>query len=324
MSEELRNNDEREVLNGDVLFHKTRMVIVGCGGAGNTTLNRLYGMGMDDVKTIAINTDKQHLDITCADEKILIGKTLTFGMGAGGNPEIGRRAAEMELSRLESIFEENDIVFITAGLGGGIGTGVAPVIAEIVKKKGAIAIGLLSLPFTVERERFLKANNGMEKFIQVADTAIVLDNNRLLEYVPNLPIDDAFSVMDQIISEIVKGIIDTIIQPSLINIDYADFRSIMQNSGVSVVFIGESSGYDKSDDLVREVQEHPLLDVDYSNATAGLIQVTCGPEMSLKEIEKIVSLLTYELSSSANVIWGARIRDDYDGKTRVMAIMTGI
>lgn len=312
------NDDQFDILG------QPRIMIVGCGGAGNNTINRLYNMGIEGAETVAINTDKQHLDLIRADKKILVGKTLTRGLGAGGYPEIGAKAAELARGTLEEIFKNADLVFVTAGMGGGTGTGVAPVVAEIAKEQGAIVVGMVSSPFRVERARAVKAEEGLEEFRRAADTVIVLDNNRLLEYVPNLPIDQAFSVMDQIISETVKGITETITQPSLINIDYADIRAIMGCGGVAVMLVGESKNQDKSDDVVRAALNHPLLDVDYRGATGSLVHITGGPDLSLKEAEEIAASLTYELSSSANVIWGARISPEYEGKVRVMAIMTGV
>ena len=305
-------------------FGMPRITIVGCGGAGNNTINRLYNIGIDGADTVAINTDKQHLDHIHADKKILVGKTLTRGLGAGGYPEVGAKAAEQARGTLENVFKDSDLVFVTAGMGGGTGTGVAPVVAEIAKEQGAIVVGMVSSPFRVERARTVKAEEGLEEFRRAADTVIVLDNNRLLDYVPNLPIEQAFSVMDQLIAETVKGITETITQPSLINLDYADIRAIMGCGGVAVMLVGESKNQDKSSDVVRTALNHPLLDVDYRGATGSLVHITGGPDLSLKEAEEIASSLTYELSPDANVIWGARIKDDYDGKVRVMAIMTGV
>ncbi|ADI74403.1 cell division protein FtsZ [Methanohalobium evestigatum Z-7303] len=305
-------------------FGMPRITIVGCGGAGNNTVNRLYNIGIEGAETVAINTDKQHLDNVHADKKILVGKTLTRGLGAGGYPEMGKKAAELARGTLEEVFKDSDLVFVTAGMGGGTGTGVAPVVADIAKEQGAIVVGMVSSPFRVERARTVKSEEGLEELRRAGDTVIVLDNNRLLEYVPNLPIDQAFSVMDQLISETVKGITETITQPSLINLDYADIRSIMGCGGVAVMLFADSKNQNKSDDVVRSALNHPLLDVDYRGATGSLVHITGGPDLSLKEAEEIAGSLTYELSPDANVIWGARIRDDFEGKVRVMAIMTGV
>ncbi|MBC7110406.1 MAG: cell division protein FtsZ, partial [Archaeoglobi archaeon] len=305
-------------------FGEPKILIIGCGGAGNNTVNRLYNMGVQGAETIAINTDKQHLEMIKADKRILIGKTLTRGLGAGGYPEIGKKAAELARDTLEEVLSGADLVFITAGMGGGTGTGAAPVVAEIAKEQGAIVVGMVSTPFRVERARLLKAEEGLENLRKAADTVIVLDNNRLLNYVPNLPIDQAFSVMDQLIAETVKGIAETITQPSLINLDYADVRAVMGCGGVAAMLVGETRNQDKVDQVVRAALNHPLLDVDYRGARGSLIHITGGPDLTLKEAEEIAEALTYELDPHANVIWGARIREDYEGRVRVLAIMTGV
>lgn len=305
-------------------FGTPRIVVVGCGGGGNNTINRLYNIGVNGAETIAINTDKIHLDNIQADKKILVGKSITRGLGAGGYPEVGKRAAELAKGTLEEILRDANLVFITAGMGGGTGTGVAPVVAQIAKEQGAIVVGMVTSPFRVERARTIKAEEGLDDLRTSADTVIVLDNNRLLDYVPNLPIDQAFSVMDQLIAETVKGISETITQPSLINLDYADVRAIMKGGGLAVMLVGEAKGQDKSKDVVRAALNHPLLDVDTAGATGCLLHITGGNDMSLHEAEQIASTLTYELDSKANVIWGARIRPEYEGKLRCMAIMTGI
>jgi len=305
-------------------FGDPRIVIVGCGGAGNNTVNRLYNIGVDGADTIAINTDKQHLQMIEADTKILVGKSLTSGLGAGGDPEMGKRATEMAQGTIEEVLGDADLVFVTAGMGGGTGTGAAPVVSNIAKDQGAIVVGMVSTPFNVERARTVKAEEGLENLRNEADSIIVLDNNRLLDYVPNLPIGKAFSVMDQIIAETVKGISETITQPSLINLDYADMTAIMNQGGVAVMLVGETQDKNKTEEVVKDAMNHPLLDVDYRGATGGLVHITGGPDLSLKESEGIAQNITERLDASANVIWGARIQEEYKGKVRVMAIMTGV
>ena len=305
-------------------FGDPRIVIVGCGGAGNNTVNRLYNIGVDGADTIAVNTDKQHLQMVEADTKILVGKSLTNGLGAGGDPEMGKRATEMAQGTIEEVLGDADLVFVTAGMGGGTGTGAAPVVSKIAKSQGAIVVGMVSTPFNVERARTVKAEEGLETLRTEADSIIVLDNNRLLDYVPNLPIGKAFSVMDQIIAETVKGISETITQPSLINLDYADMTAIMNQGGVAVMLVGETQDKNKTEEVVKDAMNHPLLDVDYRGATGGLVHITGGPDLALKEAEGIAQNITERLDASANVIWGARIQDNYKGKVRVMAIMTGV
>ena len=305
-------------------FGDPRIVIVGCGGAGNNTVNRLYNIGVDGAETIAVNTDKQHLQMVEADTKILVGKSLTNGLGAGGDPEMGKRATEMAQGTIEEVLGDADLVFVTAGMGGGTGTGAAPVVSKIAKEQGAIVVGMVSTPFNVERARTVKAEEGLETLRSEADSIIVLDNNRLLDYVPNLPIGKAFSVMDQIIAETVKGISETITQPSLINLDYADMTAIMNQGGVAVMLVGETQDKNKTEEVVKDAMNHPLLDVDYRGATGGLVHITGGPDLALKEAEGIAQNITQRLDASANVIWGARIQENYKGKVRVMAIMTGV
>ncbi|MDR2943703.1 MAG: cell division protein FtsZ [Methanosarcinales archaeon] len=305
-------------------FGQPRIVIVGCGGAGNNTIKRLYNMGVENAETICINTDKQDLDRTRADKKILIGKTLTRGLGAGGYPEIGRKAAELARGTLESVLKDADLVFVTAGMGGGTGTGVAPVVAEVAKEQGAIVIGMVSTPFKVEGSRSQKAMEGVEALKKAADTVVILDNQRLLAHVPNLPIDQALSVMDQLIAETVKGITETITEYSLINLDYADVRATMGCGGIAVMMVGESKNQNKSQEVVKAALNHPLLDVDYRGATGCLIHITGGPDMSLQEAMEIGEQLTYEISGDAKVTIGARVLEEYEGRVRVMAIMTGV
>ncbi len=325
MEREYRNEKGDNTAGADFEdFGLPQIKIVGCGGAGNNTINRLYNIGVDGAETIAVNTDKQHLDVIKADKKILVGKSLTRGLGAGGFPEIGKRAAELARSTLQEVLKDTDLVFITAGMGGGTGTGTAPIVAQVAKEQGAIVVGMVSTPFKVERARMVKAEEGIADLRAAADTVIVLDNNRLLEMVPNLPLEQAFSVMDQLISETVKGLSETITRPSLINLDFADVKAIMNGGGISVMLIGETKSQDKSDNVVRQALNHPLLDVDYRGATGALVHITGGPDLTLKEAENIAESITYEMDSHANVIWGARIQKDYEGKVRVMAIMTGI
>jgi cell division protein FtsZ len=330
INEALKNAEiEKEMKNpqssvDDDFIGQPRIMIIGCGGAGNNTVNRLHHMGVAGAETLAINTDKQHLDMIQADKRVLIGKSLTRGLGAGGYPDVGKRAAEMARPTLEALLENADLVFITAGMGGGTGTGSAPVVAEIAKEQGAIVVGMVSYPFQVEKARLIRAEEGLETLASHSDSVIVLDNNRLKNFVPNLPLGQAFSVMDQLIGETVKGISETITEPSLINIDYADVRAIMSKGGVAVMLVGESKQQNKSESVVRECLSNPMLDVDYRGATGSLIHITGGSDLTLQDAEEIATSLTYELDPHADVIWGARVRNDMEGKVRVMAIMTGV
>ena len=284
MEREYRN-DKGEITQKEttlMISDSPKIKIVGCGGAGNNTINRLYNIGVDGAETIAVNTDKQHLDVIKADKKILVGKSLTRGFGAGGFPEVGKRAAELARSTLQEVLKDADLVFITAGMGGGTGTGTAPVVAQVAKEQGAIVVGMVSTPFKVERARMVKAEEGIAELRKAADTVIVLDNNRLLEYVPNLPLEQSFSVMDQLISETVKGISETITRPSLINLDFADVKAIMNGGGVAVMLVGETKSQDKSDNVVKVCAEPPAVGrgIRGANGRAGAHHRRTGLNMT--------------------------------------------
>lgn len=315
---------EEKKVEEDVKDFVPKIVVVGCGGSGNNTVTRLTEMGVDNVLKIAINTDKRHLEITKADVRVLIGKSITNGLGAGGYPEIGRKAAEMARTKLEELLTGADMVFICVGLGGGTGTGSAPVIADVSKKLGAITMAFATMPFKVERARIEKAKQGLMELKDTCDTVIVLDNNKLLEYYPNLPINAAFSVMDQIIAETIRGISDAISKPSLVNIDFADVKAVIGEGGVSVMLVGEAKGQDKSKAVVKDCLSHPLLDVDYRGATGSLLHITGGYDLTLKEAQEIAGNITFEISPTANVKMGVRIDPEFENAVRVLAIMTGI
>ena len=300
-----------------------RILIVGCGGSGNNTLNRITHLGVEGAVTVAINTDKQHLDHTRALQKLLVGRHITRGLGAGGDPSTGRRCAEAGREMIKRIVTGADLVFIASGLGGGSGTGICPIVAEEAKAAGALVVGIVTTPFHVERrQRMARALEGLESLRRVADAVLVLDNNRLLHYVPNLPLDEAFSIMDQLVAEIVKGIVETITLPSLINLDFADVRAIMANGGVTMMLYGESDR--GPEEVVHEALNHPLLDVDISGATGVLIHVTGGQYMTLEAASQVVDLLTAKVSEDANVIWGARQDAGFGDTIKVMAIITGV
>ncbi|HIP25702.1 MAG TPA: cell division protein FtsZ [Archaeoglobus profundus] len=306
----------------DLLIPK--IVVVGVGGSGCNTINRLKNIGIDGVLTVAVNTDIQHLKMIKADKKILFGVSLTRGLGAGGNPEIGRKAAEKARKWFEDLLKDANLVFICAGLGGGTGTGAAPVIAEVAKSQGAIVISMVNMPFFTERARLRKAAEGLEELRKYSDTVVALDNNKLLEYFPHLPLEQAFSVMDQLIAETIRGITDTITKPSLVNIDFADVKAVMENGGVAVMLVGESKSQTKSKDVVKNCLNHPLLEVDFRGAKGALIHISGGTDLTVKEADEIVRELTYEIDANANVIWGARILPELDGMVRVVAILTGV
>jgi len=306
-------------------FGTPKIMVIGAGGAGCNAVNRLANMGISGAQLVAANTDKQHLAII-NDEltKILIGKSVTRGLGAGGYPEIGAKAAEVSRSSLEEVMDGVDMLFISAGMGGGTGTGSAPIIAGIAKEQGAIVIAIVTYPFALEKARLLKAEEGIEALKEVTDTVVVIDNNRLVELVPNLPIQDAFKVADEVIARTVRGITETITQPSLINLDYADVRSIMSNKGLSVIAVGESKSVDKVNEVVSDTLKNALLDVDIGGASGALIHITGGPELTLGEANQIGEMLTERIDPKAAVIWGSRVDPTFENKIEVITIFTGV
>jgi len=308
----------------DFLIGHANIKVFGVGGAGINAADWLYKKGVKGAEIISANTDKLHLDNREADRKILIGKDLTRGLGCGGFPEKGHEAAKESISEIKDAVKGGDMVFVCAGMGGGTGTGAAPVVAQIAKEQGAIVIGVVTMPFGIEKARIDKAEWGLKQLRNVSDTVIVIDNNRLADIAGNLPIQQAFAVANEIISTMIKGIVEIIAVPSLINLDYADVRAIMSRGGVSVIGIGESDTENRVEEAVNRALSNPLLDVKYEGATGALIHITGGADMTLDEAEKVGSLVTGGLDEDSNVIWGARIDPKFQGKIRVMTIITGV
>ncbi|MEK6899222.1 MAG: cell division protein FtsZ [Nanoarchaeota archaeon] len=303
---------------------KANIKVVGAGGAGCNTITWLFNKGISGATIYGVNTDALHLSITKADEKLLIGKELTRGLGCGGLPSKGREAAKEAISDLKKAVGNADMVFILAGMGGGTGTGSAPVIAQLAKESGAVVIAVVTMPFECERARLDKAEFGLQELREVVDTAIVIDNNRLVDIAGNLPMEQAFAVANELVSTMIKGIVETITLPSLINLDYADVSAVMKGGHVAVIGVGESDTSMRVDEAVRQALTHPLLDVDYRGATGALIHITCGPDFKLDEFSGVGQLVTENLSPDAQVIMGARINKDFGGKVRVITIMTGV
>ena len=303
---------------------RARIVVVGVGGAGQNTITRLTEMGIQGALTVAVNTDAKHLTIGKADRKILIGRELTRGLGAGGYPEIGRKAAEESRNELKEVLEGADLVFVCCGEGGGTGTGASPVIAEIAKSMNAIVIGVVTMPFKIEGARVAKAEEGLARLRQASDTVIVIENDKLLKYAGKLPIQQAFAFADELIASMVKGITETITLPSLVNVDYADVKAIMHAGGVAALGVGESNSSDRALDAVTKALNNPLLEVDYSGAKGALIHITGGNDLKLEEVNLIGETVSQYLDPSAQVIWGARILPEFTGKIQVITIITGV
>ncbi len=303
---------------------KANIKVIGVGGCGGNAVTWLFNKGIQGAGIYAANTDALHLSVTKADEKILIGKELTRGLGAGGKASIGREAAKEAIVDLKKAVSGADMVFVLAGMGGGTGTGGAPVVAQLAKETGSVVIGVVTMPFEAEKARIDKAEFGLQELREVTDTCIVLDNNRLVDIAGNLPIEQAFAVANELVSTMIKGIVETITLPSLINLDYADVSSIMKGGGVAVIGLGEDNSTNRVNEAVQQALTHPLLDVDYKGATGALIHITCGPDLKLEEFDNIGRIVSENLSQEAQVIIGARISKEFAGKVRVITIMTGV
>ncbi len=303
---------------------KVRIAILGVGGAGCNTVNRMMQNGVRNATTIAINTDQLQLRSINAHKKVMIGASITRGLGAGGFPEVAEKCAEASREKLREVIGENELVFLAAGMGGGTGTGAAPIVAQIAKEQGAIVVSIVTVPFALERARLKKAEWGLKRLTAAADTTIVIDNNRLVAYVPNLPISDAFNLADAITGKAVLGISDTITMPSMMNIDYADVRSIMENGGVALISLGEGRGTDRVDQVVRNTLDHPLLDVSYEGAKGALLHIEGGASLTLGDSISIGEKISETFAQNAEVKIGARLSPTLGDSVTVTAIVTGI
>ena len=311
----------------DFESHKARILVVGAGGAGSNTITRLSELGIKGATTIAINTDAKHLQVTKADKRILIGKSLTKGLGAGGYPEIGKQAVLENKNELKALLANTDLVFLTCGLGGGTGTGSLPEVARMAKEAGAITIAAVTLPFKLEGARIGKAEGGLDLLRKSCDTVIAIENQRLLKLAGDMPLKSAFAVADGLVATMIKGITETINEPSLVNLDYADVRAIMREGGIAAIGCGTSDSDDhdtRAQEAISRAMNHPLIDVDYAGANGALIQVIGGNDMTMNEISKIGEVVQSQLDSSAQVMWGARILPEWEGKLQVISIVTGV
>jgi cell division protein FtsZ len=324
-AKEAIDNSQTHSINFDELrAGKANIKVIGCGGMGCNAVTWLFNKGINGATIYAANTDALHLSVTKADEKILVGKELTRGLGCGGAPRRGKEAAKESMVELKKAVGGADMVFVVAGMGGGTGTGVAPEAARLAKESGSVVIGVVTMPFEAEKARIDKAEFGLQELREVTDTCVVLDNGRLVDIAGQLPIEQAFAVANELISTMIKGIVETITLPSLINLDYADVSAIMKNGGVAVIGIGESDAADRVTEAVKQALTHPLLDVDYKGANGALIHITCGPDLKLEEFDIIGKIVSEDLSNDAQVIIGARISKEFTGKVRVITIMTGV
>ena len=304
---------------------KTNIFVVGAGGAGNNTISRLNEMGIEGATTIAVNTDAQDLFYSQSSRKILLGRQTSRGLGAGGEPSVGEECAEESEDEIREELEGADMVFVTCGLGGGTGTGSAPIIAKLAKKMGALTVAVATLPFSAEGiKRRDNAEQGLEKLQDAADTVIIIPNDKLLEVAPNLPLNKAFMVSDEILGRAVKGITELITKKGLVSLDFADIRSIVSGSGMAMIGMGESDSGDRALESVHEALSSPLLDIDISNATGALVNISGSSDLTLHEAEKIVQVVADKLDPEANIIWGTQIDETLQNVVRTTVVVSGI
>ncbi|MDD5178085.1 MAG: cell division protein FtsZ [Candidatus Nanoarchaeia archaeon] len=320
-----RTSEIDEELEQILSKQRAKIKVVGCGGAGNNTINRMTEVGITGTETIAINTDAQDLLYTNAGSKILIGREITMGLGAGSIPQVGEQAARETEHEIKEKIHGSDLIFITCGLGGGTGTGAAPVVAEVAKKMGCLTVAIVTLPFEMEgSRRYENAMIGLEKLEHIVDTLIVIPNDKLLELAPDLPLHTAFKVADEILTNAVKGIAELVTKAGLVNLDFADIRAVMGNGGVAMIGVGESDTENRAVEAVEKAISNPLLDVDISGANGALINVSGGRDMTLEEARRVVEAVSSRLDEDARIIWGAQISEDLDRTIRTLLIVTGV
>ncbi len=309
---------------------KPRVFVIGSGGSGTNTLDRLFELNVKDVTLVAMNTDVRHLLKVRAHRKLLLGKTTTKGHGAGSNPQLGEAAAKESAEEIKTLLAGANMVFVTCGLGGGTGTGSAATIAEQARAAGAMVVSIVTLPFSSEgKVRLENALGGLERLRKHSDTVIVIRNDKLLTLAPNLPLNTAFKVCDEVLAGSVKGIAELVTKAGLVNVDFADLRTILTQGGFAVIGVGESSVDAKVEDratiAVETALNSPLLDADLTSANRALINVVGGEDMTLKEAELIVAETAKKIHPNAHIIWGARVEHNAQKSTiRTMIVLTGV
>ena len=303
----------------------TTIKVVGCGGAGTNTISRCIASQITGAELIAINTDAQHLLLADAPHKVLIGRHLTRGLGAGSLPQIGEEAAKESEQDIRNAIGHADMVFVTCGLGGGTGTGASPIVAQIAKEAGALTIGVVTLPFSVEGLiRMENAEAGLKRLRDVCDTVIVIPNDKLLDIVPNLSLNAAFKIADEVLMRSIKGITEMITMPGLVNLDFADLKTVMKRGGVAMIGLGEAEGENKAVNAVIEALNSPLLEVDISEATGALVNVTGGEDMTISEAERVVEEIYSRIDPNARIIWGTTVDPSLKRNIRAMLVITGV
>ena len=314
------------MLNFDVEIDGLAQIkVIGAGGGGNNAVNRMVEAKLQGVEFIAVNTDKQALHTSKAEHKIQIGEKLTRGLGAGANPEVGKKAAEESKDEIIKVLEGADMVFVTAGMGGGTGTGAAPVIAQLAKEMGILTVGVVTKPFVFEgKVRMKNAENGIAELKSKVDTLITIPNDRLLQIVQkNTSMLDAFSMADDVLKQGIQSISDLIAVPGLINLDFADVTSVMKEQGLAHMGIGNATGENRAIEAAREAIQSPLLETSIRGAKGVLLNITGGANLGLLEINEASTLVQESCDPEANIIFGASIREDLAEEIRITVIATG-
>ena len=298
--------------------------VIGVGGGGNNAVNRMIEHGVQGVEFIAVNTDAQALQLSSAEIKLQIGEKLTRGLGASANPEVGKKAAEESKEQIEEALRGADMVFVTAGMGGGTGTGAAPVIAQIAKDIGALTVGVVTRPFTFEGRNLTSAAGGIASMKEAIDTLIVIPNDKLLEIVDkNTPMLEAFREADNVLRQGVQGISDLIAVPGLINLDFADVKTIMYNKGSALMGIGMSTGENRAAEAAKKAISSPLLETSIDGAKGVLMNITGGSNLSLFEVQEAADIVATASDENVNMIFGSVINDDLKDEIIVTVIATG-
>lgn len=321
----VRTSDE-ELLNV-IERLRVHIKIFGAGGAGSNSISRLMKEGIKEARLIACNTDAPHLLRIRSHNKILLGKNLTRGLGSGADPKVGEEAARESEQEILKYVSGSDIMFVTAGLGGGTGTGSAHYIARIARNLGALTIGVVTLPFKSEGVvRMQNANWGLTKLIKSSDTVIIIPNDKLLELVPDLPLEKAFKYADEIIVKAIVGITDLVTNPGLINLDYNDLKTIMENSGVAMIGIGVSKESEDTRiiDAVDKALNSPFLQMDMTTATGVIVNVKGGRDLQLQEANSAAEEVQKRVGKDTKIIWGASIDPNYDGQVEILIVATGL
>jgi cell division protein FtsZ len=302
-----------------------RIKVVGVGGGGNNALERMIKSNLNGIEYIAVNTDAQALHHSNANLKINIGKATTRGLGAGANPDIGRQAAEESAEEIREALMGTDMVFITAGMGGGTGTGGSPVIAEIAKELGILTVAVVTKPFSFEgNRRRQQAEDGLENLRNKVDTLITIPNDKILSIIDKkTPITEAFTVVDDVLRQGVQGIADLITVHGMINVDFADVKAVMENSGSALMGIGYGTGENRAIDAAKAAIESPLLELSIDGAKGVLFNITGGNDLSMFEVDEAARIITEAADPEANIIFGAVINDSYTGEIKITVVATG-